>query len=259
MTHLFKVSISVVSHGQAALAAPLLAQLDTLAASYPLEIIYTENLAHVPPLQTEFRHAHVTYLQNAHPIGYGANHNAAFRHASGEYFCVLNPDVRLVGNPFEPLRAELERCRGVAGPRVLSPTGTIEDSARFVPTVARLLRRYTQRQFAPDYDAAVPVQSVDWLAGMCLMFDARTYAELSGFDECFHMYCEDVDICLRAHSLGRGVRWVQNAVIVHDAQRGSHRQFKPLFWHLRSMVQLVNSATYKSYQHHRPPPPTDRE
>ena len=35
--------------------------------------------------------------------GFATNHNAAFRHARTPYFAVLNPDVRLNGNPFPAL------------------------------------------------------------------------------------------------------------------------------------------------------------
>lgn len=243
-----RVSISVVSHGQAALAAPLLEQLDALAASYPLEIILTENLAEAPARPVVFRHASVVSLCNPQPVGFGANHNAAFKRATSEYFCVLNPDVRFAGNPFEPLRAQLTVAAGVTGPRVLSPAGAMEDSARVIPSLSKLLERHLRGRFAPDYDASVPLQTVDWLAGMCMMFDAATFKALGGFDEGFHMYCEDVDICLRTHLLGRSVQWVQDSVVVHDAQRGSRRRLRPLMWHLRSMFRLVNSRPYQAYK-----------
>lgn len=254
-----RVSISVVSHGQAALAAPLLAQLDALAGTYPLEIILTENLADAPACPVTFRHAAVTHMRNRQAVGYGANHNAAFRHATSGYFCALNPDVRFEGNPFEPLRAQVAATPGVAGPRVVSPAGTVEDSARQVPSLTGVLARHALRRYQPDYDPAVPLQRVDWLAGMCLMFDAGTFAALDGFDERFHMYCEDVDICLRAHLLGYTVQWVQEAVIVHDAQRGSRRSLRPLLWHLRSMFRLVNSRPYRSYMHKTSTRPASRE
>jgi GT2 family glycosyltransferase len=79
---------------------------------------------------------------------------------------------------------------------------------------------------------------------MCLVFKTQTYRDIGGFDERFHMYCEDVDICLKIHLKGGYVSWIQSAVIVHDAQRTSRRNWRYLIWHVTSLLRLFGSPAY---------------
>ena len=71
-----------------------------------LSVVLTLNVPeNLPTLPADLP---VSVIRNEAPKGFGANHNAAFRASTGEYFCVLNPDVRLAENPFPHLLALLE-------------------------------------------------------------------------------------------------------------------------------------------------------
>ncbi|MGO4760935.1 glycosyltransferase [Cupriavidus sp. 2KB_3] len=245
------LTVSVVSHGQAAVVTPLLLELDALAREFDFELILTENLPDAALPLPHLSNLRMRVLHSPVPQGFGENHNRAFREADCRYFCVLNPDARLDGNPFSTLIDALPEGQGVAGPRVQGADGGVEDSARHVPTLAALAGRYLGRRFEADYDPAVARQSVDWVAGMCMMFDAATFARLGGFDERFHLYCEDVDICLRAHLAGAAVLWVQDARIGHAAQRDSRKRLKYLMWHVGSMLRLISSDAYRRFKRRR--------
>lgn len=245
------ITVSIVSHGQGDLLRPLLEQLAGLRMGRSLQVIVTENLGASSLRRHDNLSLELEYIVNPDPKGFGENHNAAFARAGGKYFCVMNPDIRLKGNPIGVLVAQLKQAQGVAGPRVISPIGTLEDSARCVPTVQRLIARHFFRTRRADY-AADSTKNVDWMAGMCLMFDADAYRSLGGFDERFHLYCEDVDICLRAHLLGWSVSWTVGALVEHDARRDSRRKPKYLWWHLCSMVRLFTSPTYQNFRAKNP-------
>ena len=242
-----QVTISIVSHGQVVLLQPLLEQLADIARHFPIQVVLTENTGSkhmgrfdVPELQIE-------YVANPEPKGFGANHNAAFARASAPYFCVMNPDIRLSGNPFESLLRQLHIAPGIAGPKVVNPAGGLEDSARYVPTLGRLLKRYVKGIRMADYKADHN-QCVDWMAGMCLLFDAAAYRDLGGFDERFYLYCEDVDICLRAHLAGWQVNWVIDALVAHEARRDSRHKPRYLWWHLSSYIRLFCSSSYRDFR-----------
>lgn len=238
------LTVSVVSHGQGQLLAPLLLQLRMASGLLPMQVIVTLNLPEAPPVIAEDDNFRVTLIVNKSSQGFAENHNAAFRHARAPFFCVINPDVRVKPESLLPLLDCLERLPGVAGPRVLAPDGDVEDSARRVPSVLRLLGRRWCGRSTPDYSTGQTIQRVDWLAGMCLVFQTQTFRDIGGFDERFHMYCEDVDICLKIHLAGGHVSWVQDSVIVHDAQRASHRNWRYLAWHITSLMRLFGSSTY---------------
>lgn len=242
------LTVSIVSHGQGDLVLPLLEQLIALTDVMPLEILLTENLGERRAALPAAWQRHVRVLYNDIPVGFGANHNRAFAASHGRYFCVMNPDIRLGHDSILPLLKCVEHRPGVAGPRVVGSNGVLQDSARKIPGALRLAWRIASGRRHTDYNSAIPEQPVDWIAGMCLMFDRDSFAALGGFTEDFHLYCEDVDICIRMHLAGRSVFWVQQSIVVHDAQRDSHRSMRYLAWHLSSVLRLFTSKSYWKYR-----------
>ncbi|WP_232353323.1 glycosyltransferase [Cupriavidus oxalaticus] len=253
------ITVSIVSHGQASILTPLLAQLDEVSAVIPMNVIVTENL---PGTRGAIKLDDVDdygfeFIENTKPKGFGANHNAAFCQCRTPYFFVLNPDLILDGDPFTPVLAFLSGERtGIVAPSIASPSGTIEDSARRVPTTGRLLDRMICRMRGDaqksDYPIGVDVD-VDWVAGMFMGFKSEVFRQLHGFDERFHMYCEDVDVCLRTWCLGFRVVRLGRIVVRHDARRDSHRRFGYLAWHVRSLARMFLSATYWRFRLRRMP------
>ena len=232
-------TISVVSHGQAALVRRLLADLERLPPN-TFEVVLTLN---IPEDESSLLTGKLPLrvIRNAVPKGFGANHNAAFAASLGTYFIVVNPDVRLPDLCLDELRRVVDEGRtGACAPAVVNGHGQLEDSARRLPTLGRLLRRVVLRDRSLDYVWRDEPQEVDWVAGMFIVFRREAFVQARGFDERrFFMYFEDVDLCDRLHKLGWAVR-VQPAVrVVHDAQRASRTSLKHLQWHLTSAVRYL--------------------
>lgn len=51
----------------------------------------------------------LTIVQNLEPKGFGANHNAVFKHCNSEYLCVLNPDIDFSADPFPALISRFDQ------------------------------------------------------------------------------------------------------------------------------------------------------
>jgi hypothetical protein len=239
------LTVSVVSHGQGGLVDSLLEDLDRCCDPGSLEVVLTLNIPE--PLtfkESDFRFP-LTVIGNPRPKGFGANHNAAFRTASGDGYCVMNPDVRFFRDPFEPLRPRLENPRvGVAAPLVTDPAGRVEDNARRMPTPAGILRRIFGGMRDDEYDVGHPLVEPDWVAGIFMLFPAHVFRETGGFDERYHMYCEDVEFCTRLRLLGYRIVQDRSVRVVHDARRDSHRKWNPLVWHVRSLTRFFLSDVY---------------
>jgi N-acetylglucosaminyl-diphospho-decaprenol L-rhamnosyltransferase len=245
------LTLSVVSHRQAALVEALLGDIG-LRVRTPLRVIVTVNVPETLP----FRGGDFTFpleiLHNAAPKGFGANHNAAFKHCRDSHFCILNPDVSLPDDPFPPLLEALARDSklGLVAPLIVDPNGVVEPSSRPFPTPAFILRKAL---FGPPHQPHYPIAqepvSPDWVAGMFMLLPARVFAALGGFDERYFMYYEDVDLCARVREAGLDVRLDPAARAVHAARRDSHRRPRYLAWHLRSMLRFWMSAAYASARH----------
>src|SRR5580765_784340 len=196
MTHP-SVTVSVVSHGQNALLNRLLADLAQHCPSR-LEVILTQNILDPVPLNPPAQVHRFEVITNSAPKGFGANHNAAFARSRSDTFFIVNPDVRLLADPFRSLAGQLgNRLVAAVGPVVRSATGEVEDSARRFPTLTSLLRKLILDNTGPDYPTDQGAIEVDWVAGMFIGFRREVYASVGGFDERYFLYYEDVDICRR--------------------------------------------------------------
>jgi GT2 family glycosyltransferase len=129
------------------------------------------------------------------PRGFGANHNAAFNESKSDYFCILNPDIRIEMDPFPALIDDLANPRvGVVAPKIVNPRGEVEDSARLSRPLARL---------SENCLASLQYWTISWARKRChqtgsqacsCCFEAPYFEELHGFDDRFFLYYEDVDL-----------------------------------------------------------------
>lgn len=231
------VTISVVSHGH----GPLLDQVmaDLARVSVPIEVLLTLNVPESHAPRDADPGLAVRRIVNATPKGFGANHNAAFKASVAPVFCAMNPDVRLPTDPFPTLLDHLQGSSiGVIGPRVTNAHGDTEDSARPFPTPLTLL----MKAFGIPHIASVPDRGVsypDWIAGMFMVFPRQAFEHVGGFDERYHLYYEDVDICARLQRAGYRVAYCADATVVHEARRQSRRDLRYARWHLCSMVRFL--------------------
>lgn len=236
------ITISIVSHAQAGLVSGLLRDLRGLGRD-DLQLILTVNVPESLPEEFGRLLPRLEIVRNAAPKGFGANHNAAFRRARGEYFCVLNPDIRMAQDPY-PALATAARAPQVAlaAPRIVDAGGAVEDSARRFPTPASLLKKLFGLAPRLDYPPGEPPRSPDWVAGMFMLFRREAFEKAGGFDERFFLYYEDVDICRRLRRLGLEVRLVPQATVMHEAQRASRRDPQHMLHHLRSMLRYLTRS-----------------
>jgi GT2 family glycosyltransferase len=242
------ISISIVSHGHAKLAAQL---FDDLRAHKPagIEVILTVNIAEALPFDPGSFPFSVKTIRNATPRGFATNHNAAFKLAGGNFFCVLNPDIRVTADPFLALVRELRNPTiGAVAPLILDPNGAIEDSARPFPTLSSLVRKALGAEPKRYYEIGEESISPDWVGGMFILLRRDAFTAVGGFDARYHLYYEDVDLCARLRLAGYDIRLVPSASAVHLARRQSRRDIRYLLWHLRSMIRYILSGTRRKVE-----------
>ncbi len=246
------ISISIVSHRQGPLVKQLLSDLRAHCAT-PLEALLTVNVEETLPFDAAEFGFPVKIITNASVKGFAANHNAALRHAGAEYFCVLNPDIRLEHDPFPALFAQLADPKvGVASPLILNPSGEIEDSARRFPTLFTILKKALLRRCELEHEITGAPLFPDWIAGMFMVFRAGVFKEMGGFDERYFLYYEDVDLCLRLRHAGYEVVLLPQVSAIHDARRRSHRNLRYLVIHATSLLRFL--YTRQRYKYARVPP-----
>lgn len=226
------ISLSVVSHGHEGLVEELLLSLQKIGRN-DLEVLLTQNIQPQQDIDLGAYTFPVKVIVNSSPKGFGENHNAAFEQAEGEYFCVLNPDILFVEDPFDTLCDQLNLIEfGLVAPKIVDSNGLIQDSARDYPTPLRIIKRVLgvkthQLNAEPD-----------WVAGMFMLFRSEVYSCVGGFDDRYFLYCEDADICFRLKEMNKKIAYMKEVTVVHNAQRSSHKKAKFMFWHLKSLFRF---------------------
>lgn len=240
-----QISISIVSHLQCSLIDKLLADIERVCKASSIEVILTLNMHEELPFAERRFSFSIKTIRNKVPQGFAANHNQAFTHASGQFFCVMNPDIRFSDDPFPVLLSCLQDSSvGVAAPIVVGEGGEMEDSARRFPTPFKILCKAFGGCKESDYVVKNEPVFPDWVGGMFMLFPRDIFKRLDGFDQRFFLYYEDVDLCARLRLIGYAVAVCPAARVVHHAHRSSHRSIKYLKWHLTSMLRFFFSLPY---------------
>lgn len=245
MTHSV-VTVSIVSHKHGEDILHLLTDMAAFGGKEIAEVILTLNIPEESLVDWIAQHDWpftLTLIRNDQPLGYGANHNQAFRRCRTPYFCVLNPDIRFTRDPFPHLIATLRQAGvGCAYPMQSEERGPPADRIREVPTPLALLRRY----LVPGHPHRS--QPRHWVNGSFMLFPANVFRQLGGFDTGYFMYCEDVDICLRLQQAGLCLELAPQAQVQHWAMRASRRSWQHFCWHVQSLWRLWQSKAYRQYR-----------
>jgi len=245
MNHKPLLSLSVVVHDQADMARQLLDDINALCDQILLEVVFTANTDESLSFTQDDYDFPLEIIRNRNPKGFGANHNFAFKQTRGDFYGVLNPDIRLIGNPFTVLMDCLEaHGNGVAAPMIVNPAGLPENSARRFPTPVSILEKAVGGHSGLDYPQTETVFEPDWIGGMFMLFTRESFEMIQGFDERYFLYYEDVDICARLKMAHMPVIKCPGARVIHDGRGDSHHNLKYMQWHLRSMARFFTSKGF---------------
>ncbi len=232
------ITLSVISHKQQHLVKELLNDLEAYAC-HTIQVDLTLNLPEVLTFEVADYSFPIHIIRNQQAKGFGANHNQAFGLCDTPYFCVINPDIRLVENPFIRLIAALnEYSAALIAPKVRNPEGGVEDSVRKFPTPFSVIKKVLSRQKKSDYSTDNVIINPDWVAGMFMLFKSKQYRLIGGFDERYFLYYEDVDICKTLKKAKQDIVFCPNVTVIHQARRSSHKKLTYLVWHVKSMLRF---------------------
>ena len=234
-----QVTVSIVSHGQWSLIEPLLAQLDRWCSSSIAKVVLTVNMPEGLTLDDSWR-VPIERIDNLHPKGFGANHNAAFARCQTPWFLILNPDIRLESDVLSALLRLALADAGLVTPRIREPGSDAPEPYRELLTPLELIRRRKAGHRPPPAPA--------WVAGMFMLIRQEAFAQVSGFDERYFMYCEDFDLCARLRLAGWTLQAEPSVTVLHLAQRASQAALRPLLWHLASFVKVWTSSAFWRYR-----------
>lgn len=216
---LMDLSILIVTYNSAGLIGHLLNTLQSQLKELKAEVIVVDNASRDSTVHVvHAEHPWVRLVASPINLGFAAGNNLAAQHASGKNLLLLNPDAL-------PDEGALKRGLsllaghanlGLAGGELRGEDQRRQPSARMFPRLrdelsilSGMAARFPTSVWWSRLDRgwADPEQSakVDWIPGAFVFIPAAVFRAMSGFDERFFMYYEEVDFCRRLAAAGYSV------------------------------------------------------
>lgn len=233
------ISVIIVSYNTAALTV---ACLESVLASQgvELEVFVVDNASHDGSAEiVKGRFPEIVVIANQSNRGFGAANNQALKESRGRYIVFLNPDTTVEPGSLAGMIAWMDAHHevGLAGPRVLNPDGSRQDSVSY---------RYPGHRLGGADLGRLPGE-IACVLGACQIASADLLKQIGGFDEDFFLYGEDQDICLRIRKRGLEIGLINEAVIMHHGGQ-SERNTLPA-----EVVRKKIRGEYLFYRKHYKP------
>jgi GT2 family glycosyltransferase len=179
----------------------------------------------------------VRLIQSDRNLGFAAANNLGFRHSSGEYILLLNPDTVVIGSALTLMLNGFctHPDAGIVGCKLLNSDGSISTtSIQKFPTIlnqmftAEWLRlrlpSFSLWNIAPLFSENHSPVKVEVIPGACLMLKRKAFESAGLLTEDYFMYAEDIDINFKVRKHGFSSYYVGDAQIIHHGGRSSDQQ-----------------------------------
>ena len=209
-------------------------------------------------IENEFPKVNVT--RNNKNLKFGSGYNSGLKKMNfddNDFIVLLNDDT-IVSRDFiyeliNPLLNDKNAIISV--PKILysSDINKIWYAGGVVDLWKGLIYHIGIRDFdGPKYSFLGETQ---YATGCCLCLRYKDFKKLNFFDETFDMYCEDVDLSLKARQLNRKIIYAPKSIILHNVSQslGEHSYKKnimklknqlKIFWKHATGIQLISISFY---------------
>ena len=153
--------------------------------------------------------------------GFAAAANRGVAAARGRIILLLNSDAVVEAGALRAILAAFhdDPALGVAGARLLNDDGTPQWSGGRAPTLPWMIGVVSGAgqlaRFFRGRGREHTRREIDWVSGAAMAFRREVWRDAGPLSERFLFYCQDIDLCLRAHNAGWHIRVIDEARVVH--------------------------------------------
>jgi GT2 family glycosyltransferase len=219
-----KISVVILNWNGVGMLQKFLPKVVEYSAMEGVEICVADNAStdeSVSYLQANFPNVRLIVLDKNY--GFAEGYNRALEQVEAEYVVLLNSDVEVTPHWLEPLVEYMDTHPEVAAcqPKIRSERN--KEYFEYAGAAGGYLDKYgypfcrgrifdVVEKDEGQYDT---VSSVFWATGAALFIRLKDYWEAGGLDGRFFAHMEEIDLCWRLRSRGRGIVCIPQSVVYH--------------------------------------------
>ncbi len=211
-----KFSIIIVNYNTKNLTKNCLNSIFANCKSINFEIIVVDNNSQdssIEMLKKDFGDK-IKLIANNENIGFGPANNQGAKIAKGKYLFFLNSDTIIKSDIFSAIKIFLNSNKdiGVISPKLLLADGSEQERAygKFPTLFSVIAEKFKRPKIVKNKSL-----EVDWVSGAALIIRKDIFKRVSGFDEKFFMYFEDIDLCRRVKDFGYKIIVFSEIAVIH--------------------------------------------
>jgi len=242
------VDVIIVNWNAGAQLASCVDSIRNYGAPYVAQTIVVDNGSSDGSTLAVAQYADTTLLLTGENLGFGRACNRGAALARSNYLLFLNPDAALYPDTLSKMvsfmQDDANSTVGICGAQLLDISGEIVRSCSRFPSVASFLAQSIGLdRFLPHAGHIMSEWShsetsdVNHVIGACYLVRRSIFNTLTGFDERFFLYLEDIDFSYRVVSANWRITYLATAQAFHvGGGTSSQVKAKRLFYSLRSRL-----------------------
>ena len=219
-----KVSVVILNWNGVGMLQKFLPKVIEYSVNQGVEICVADNAStdeSVSYLQANFPNVRLILLDKNY--GFAEGYNRALQQVEAEYVVLLNSDVEVTPHWLEPLVEYMDAHPEVAAcqPKIRSERN--KEYFEYAGAAGGYIDKYgypfcrgrifeVVEKDEGQYDT---IQPIFWATGAALFIRLKDYQEAGGLDGRFFAHMEEIDLCWRLRSRGRGIVCIPQSVVYH--------------------------------------------
>lgn len=229
MQHL-ELSIIIVNYNGKNYLKDCLDSITNYCSTISNEIIIVDNNSSDGSQQyLKENYPDVRLFEKKENLGFGKANNLGVKNSKGDYILLLNNDTILLQDITPVIEIAKRSEVGAVGVKMLNGEQQYTASVGKFPKPYNLLKLGNLNENRSDFltgEFKTKEYNVDWVSGSFIMLKRQHWELISGFDEDFFMYVEDVDFCKKLQKHGKQIIFYSEYEYIHFVGFNSSRELK---------------------------------
>jgi len=216
-----KISIIIPTWNTALITVRCIKTIIHHLPSKMVEVIVVDNYSQDNTLSLLSSFPSIKIIKNTSNLGYATACNQGAKIASGDFLFFLNSDIRLLDSSIIDMAQYLAKHYqvGAIGPKFLNPDLSPQASVFPPQTILNAVKEYwlgishAYSKYLINTHSPVSVNSI---SGGAILLSASYFNQLGGWNEIYHFYYEDLDLCRRIISNHKLIIYYPKCRLIHD-------------------------------------------